>query len=120
MKWIVVFISLAFLSAATSAKTVSDFINEHPDLSKKPSIKAAIQQGAIGNAGLDAASNGANTNDKLNEETSKLLTDNGYEYAQAALRELATSYCSDKDLSDIYGLKEKDCQVIIKVDSEID
>lgn len=112
-------LSLALFSLSTQAKTVSDFINEHPELTKSPTIKAAIQQGALGNAGLDAVSNGA-TNESLGDDAQKLLSENGYDYAQAGLRELATTICGENGLADVYGLREKDCQTIIKVDSEID
>lgn len=115
---IIVF-TLAFFALSTQAKTVSDFINEHPELAKSPTIKAAIQQGAMGNAGLDAVSNGA-TNETLGDVTQKLLADNGYEYAQAGLRDLATSICDENGLADVYGLRKKDCQIIIKIDSEIE
>ncbi|CAD5874459.1 hypothetical protein VSO75_21445 [Escherichia coli] len=110
---------LAFFSLGTQAKTVSDFISEHPELAKSPTIKAAIQQGALGNAGIDAVSNGA-TEESLSTDVQKLLSENGYEFAQASLRELATSICGENGLADVYGLREKDCQTIIKVDSEIE
>lgn len=110
---------LVFFSLGTQAKTVSDFISEHPELAKSPTIKAAIQHGALGNAGLDAVSNGA-TNESLGDDAQKLLSENGYDYAQAGLRELATTICGENGLADVYGLREKDCQTIIKVDSEID
>ncbi|HFP9378005.1 TPA: hypothetical protein ACHOY0_001605 [Raoultella ornithinolytica] len=119
MKKITVVLSLVFLAFSAHAKTVSDFINEHPELAKKPTIKTAIQQIAIGNAGMEAVSNGA-TSGTLAEDSQKLLAENGYDFAQGALRELATTGCSDNGLADIYGLREKDCQIIIKVDSEIE
>lgn len=109
---------LALLSLSAQAKTVSDFINEHPELARSPSIKAAIQQSAIGLAGLEAVSNGS-TEKTLGDDAQKLLSENGYEHAQAGLRELATSVCGDGDLADIYGLRKKDCEVVVKVDSEI-
>lgn len=114
------FLLTAFLLPFTSAaKTVADFINEHPEIKSKPVIKAAIQQGAIGNAGMDAVSNGA-TNQSLGTDVQNLLKDNGYEYAVAALRDLASSTCDEPSLADIYGLKDKDCAIIKKVDSEIE
>ncbi|MFM0997447.1 hypothetical protein WFK94_01190 [Yersinia enterocolitica] len=119
MKKIIILLSLVFISAYASAKTVSDFINERPALAKSPVIKAAIQQGAIGNAGLDALSNGA-TSDKLGSLTQRLLADNGYDYAKSALRELATTFCGEEGIADIYGLRERDCQVIINEDSVIE
>ncbi|MBH2596580.1 hypothetical protein I5O50_05770 [Serratia ureilytica] len=119
MKKTVFLLSLSIISNVAISKTVSDFINENPELAKSPTIKAAIQQGAIGNAGLDAVSNGA-TNKTLGADSQRLLAESGYEYAQAALRDLATSVCDDKDLSQVYGLRKKDCLTIIKVDSEIE
>ncbi|ATF98543.1 TPA: hypothetical protein U2I11_002439 [Citrobacter koseri] len=119
MKKIALAFSLVFVSAFAQAKTVSDFINEHPELAKSPTIKAAIQQGAMGNAGIDALSNGS-SNQTLGSDTQKLLAENGYEYAQAGLRDLATSICGENGLADVYGLRKKDCDTIIKVDSEIE
>ena len=119
MKKIVVLITLVLVSHAASSKTVADFIKDHPELAKNPVIKTAIQQGAIGNAGMDAVSNGS-TNENMITDAQRLLADNGYEYAQSALRELATTGCSEQGIADIYGLREKDCKTIIKVDAEID
>lgn len=119
MRKIIFLISLSIISNSAVSKTVADFINEHPELAKRPTIKAGIQQGAIGNAALDAMSNGA-TSETLSADSQRLLAENGYEYAQAALRELATSTCDDDELSQIYGLRKKDCQTIIKIDSEIE
>lgn len=111
--------SLIFVSSLSSAKTVSDFINEHPELAKNPIIKSSIQQDAIALAGLDAMSNGADGK-SLGDATKNLLAEDGYSYARAALRELAGEACGVDGLADVYSLRDKDCQVIIKVDSEID
>ncbi|MGG7445729.1 hypothetical protein ACQ3G7_06560 [Kosakonia oryzendophytica] len=119
MKRTVFIISLVCLSFTSHAKTVADFINAWPELATNPTIKAAIQQGAIGNAGLDAMSNGA-TSTTLGDDAQKLLAKNGYDYAQAALRDLATSGCGENGLAEVYGLREKDCQAIIKVDTQIE
>ena len=119
MKKIILLITLAMVSHVAISKTVADFIKEHPELAKSPVIKSAIQQGAIGNAGMDAISNGS-TNETMADDAQRLLSDNGYEYAQAALRDLATTGCGENGLADVYGLREKDCQTIIKIDSEIE
>lgn len=119
MKKIILLISLAMTCNAAFSKTVADFINEHPELAKSPVIRAAIQQGAIGNAALDAMSNGSTTK-TIADDSQSLLVENGYGYAQAALRDLATTFCDGDALADIYGLRKKDCESIIKVDSEIE
>lgn len=119
MKKSILLFSILCISAQVSAKTVSDFISEYPALAKNPGIKVAIQQGAIGNAGLDAMSNGATSND-LGVATQRLLAENGYEYARASLRDLAGNICSMADMAEVYSLREKDCQIIIQTDSAID
>ncbi|KAA8996689.1 hypothetical protein FJU30_21025 [Affinibrenneria salicis] len=119
MKRMIFIASLGFMSTVASAKTVSDFINEHPDIAKNPTIKAAIQEGAMGNAVMAAASDGLPP-EALSDKSTELLRENGYEYAQATLRDLATLNCSDKEYADISGFREKDCQTIIRVDSEIE
>ncbi|AMO50371.1 hypothetical protein GA0061071_103304 [Kosakonia oryzendophytica] len=119
MKRTLFIVPLVFLSFTSHAKTVADFINGWPELATSPTIRAAIQQGAIGNAGLDAMSNGA-TSTTLGDEAQKLLAENGYDYAQAALRDLATTGCGENGLAEVYGLREKDCQAIIKVDAQIE
>lgn len=118
MKKYIFSISLLILPLFCNAKTVSDFINEHPDIKSNPVIKSAIQTSAIGNASTDALSNGS-TSEAIATDTQKLLKENGYEYAVSALRDLAVNACGEPELADVYGLKEKDCEVIVKVDSEI-
>jgi len=119
MKKIALLFALVIVSHAADSKTVADFIKEHPEIAKSPVIKLAIQQGAIGNAGTDAVSNGS-TGETLGDDTQQLLSNNGYEYARAALRDLAMTGCGESGLADVYGLREKDCQTIIKIDSEIE
>jgi len=119
MKTKLICLVLMIAPAFSYSKTVSDFINEHPDLANQPVIKSAIQQGAIGNAGLDAMSNGSGS-ETLSRDSQRLLKEKGYEYAMAALRDLSVSACGNGGLADVYGFKEKDCQIIQKLDSEIE
>ncbi|AUP76971.1 hypothetical protein CWS02_21145 [Enterobacter sp. EA-1] len=120
MKRTVFIISLVCLSFTSHAKTVADFINALGLSWRRiqPS-RPLFSRGAIGNAGLDAMSNGA-TSSTLGDDAQKLLAKNGYDYAQAALRDLATSGCGENGLAEVYGLREKDCQAIIKVDAQIE
>ncbi|MCA6999481.1 hypothetical protein [Dickeya solani] len=119
MKWIVVFSSLVFISATASAKTVSDFLREHPSLSKIPVVKLAIQEGASADAIMAASSDGIPP-EELSAKADEMLRENGYEHAKTALRELATVNCSERQYAEISGFREKDCQVIKQVDSEIE
>ncbi|WP_434774140.1 hypothetical protein [Pantoea agglomerans] len=119
MKTKLICLVLLIAPAFSYSKTVSDFINEHPDLANQPVIKSAIQQGAIGNAGLDAMSNGSGS-ETLSRDSQRLLKEKGYEYAIAAIRDLSVSACGEGGLADVYGFKEKDCQIIQKLDSEIE
>jgi len=119
VKKLALLLSLFCICTYASAKTVSDFINEYPALAKAPIIKVAIQQGAMGNAATDAMSNGATENDIV-EATQRLLADNGYDYARASLRDLAGNICGTPEIADAYSLRDKDCQIINEVDSEIE
>ncbi|KAB8305810.1 hypothetical protein EH227_24940 [Rouxiella chamberiensis] len=118
MNKLTLLLSLVFISNVATAKTVSDFINEYPALAKNPIIKVAIQQGAMGNAATDAVSNGATEKDIV-AVTQRLLADNGYDYARASLRDLAGNICGTPELADVYSLRDKDCQTINEVDSDI-
>lgn len=119
MKTKLIGLILLIAPALSYSKTVSDFINEHPDLANQPVVKSAIQQGAIGNAAMDAMSNGSGS-ETLSSDSQKLLKEKGYEYAITAIRDLSVSACGEGGMADVYGFKEKDCQIIQKLDSEIE
>ncbi|MFP1742473.1 hypothetical protein [Lonsdalea quercina] len=106
----VVFAAIVIFSSSVSAKTMKDFFSEHPALYENIYTRQAIKEQADGLAALDAMGEDTSLT-SLSKKQSQLIRDEGYNYADLALRDLVT-YCDDQDLATLHRLREKECEIL--------
>lgn len=107
-----VLLLLLLLPSISSAKSLDDFFNEHPDLKNNIFTRDAIT----------TQSRVATINDVMLQKqpgemsgavTNRLLKENGYDYARLAMRQLS-QVCTAGMGESAAQLKEDDCALILK------
>lgn len=107
----VVFTTMVIFSSCVSAKTMKEFFSDHPALYENIYTRQAIKEQADGLAALDAMSEDLSIT-ALSKKQIQLMRDDGYNYADLALRDLVT-YCDDEDIAKLNRLRDAECQILV-------
>ncbi|MDE9479396.1 DUF4431 domain-containing protein [Xenorhabdus bovienii] len=93
------------------SRTMDDFFSDNPELSENIYLKKAIKDMAGGYALSDVYPSSSDETNAIRARNAK-LSESGYDYARLAVRELQDN--CQTGLGRVFGLQEKECQILSK------